>query len=144
MKILVLYDSTFGNTKLIAETIAKNIGENVPTKLVSEFSANDLNGVTCLIAGSPIIGWKPSENMAVFLASLKTGQLKGVKVTAFDTRVKFFHGDAANKISKALEDAGGRLFASPQYFFVKGSQGPLFADEIEKAVSWAKALKKSL
>jgi len=143
MKTLVIFDSTFGNTKTIAQTIADNIGKDTRTITASLVTPKDLEGVTCLIVGSPIIGWRPSEKMGQFLNMLKPQMLKGVKVTSFDTRVKLFiHGDAAVKISQALVNAGGILITDPMYFYVKGTEGPLFKGEIEKASEWAKKISQ--
>lgn len=142
MKALVIYDSYFGNTKLIAEAIAKELGGGTLAKPVVRFNKSELEGTGLLIVGSPIRGWRPSERMGEFLASLGRDRLKGIKAAAFDTRIKLFiHGDAARKISKALENAGAKIIAQPQVFFVKGSEGPLFDGEIEKATQWATMLK---
>jgi flavodoxin len=142
MKSYVLYDSNFGNTKIIAETIAEELGKDVKAVAVSGFNLKDLEGIKLLIAGSPINGWKPSEKMGKFLESLSKGQLKGTKAAAFDTRITiFFHGDAAKKISNKLEEAGAEIISSPEVFFVKGKEGPLMTGEIEKAKAWANQLK---
>ena len=101
MKSLVIYDSNFGNTKIIAETISKELGKDSKALFISDFDVKDLTGISLLIVGSPIIGWRPSEKMGTFLEVLGKNQLKGIKVATFDTRVKvFFHGDAAKKILK--------------------------------------------
>jgi flavodoxin len=136
MTSLVLFDSNYGNTKIIAETIAGRLGAAaVP---VAGVTPSSLAGVDLLVVGSPIIGWKPSEKMQGFLAGLADGSLRGVKAAAFDTRVRLFiHGDAARKISHALEQAGARIVARPQGFIVDGREGPLAEGEVEKAAAWA-------
>jgi flavodoxin len=97
--------------------------------------------VELLIVGSPIIGWKPTVRMQEFLAGLAPGQLKGIKVTTFDTRVKLFiHGDAAKEMAKRLRKLGAGIAAEPMPFYVKGKEGPLFEGEVEKAREWAKKL----
>ncbi len=53
-KIIVLYDSGFGNTKQIAQAIADGMGDSVSLLHVSEFTVEHLNNLTALIAGSPI------------------------------------------------------------------------------------------
>lgn len=142
MKALVIFDTNFGNTKMIAETIAKELGNDTKAISVSDFNIKDLEGIELFVVGSPIIGWRPSERMGKFLDSLTKDQLKGIKATAFDTRVKLFiHGDAAGKISKKLDEAGAEIIAKPMAFFVKGKEGPLLDGEIEKAIQWAKRLK---
>jgi len=140
MKTLVIFDSNFGNTKIIAETIAKEL----PAKAiaVSEFDTKELEGIDLFVVGSPINAWRPSEKMITFLAGLVKGQLKGVKAAAFDTRVKIFiHGDAAKKIANYLKGAGAEIIVEPEAFFVKGKEGPLLDGEIEKAKEWARTIK---
>ena len=141
MKTLIIYDSNYGNTKKIAEIIAKELSAKAISVL--DFKQSDLEGIDLLICGSPINGWKPSEKMQDFLANLKESQLKGIKATSFDTRVKLFiHGDAAKKIAKKLEEAGAEIIIEPEVFYVKGKEGPLFDGETEKATEWAKEIKE--
>jgi len=145
IKALVIFDTTFGNTKTIAEAIAKELGSGAKAMQASSVSASELKGLDLLVAGSPIIGWKPSEKMEAFLNGLANEQLKGTKAVAFDTRVKIFiHGDAARKISERLEAAGAEIVSKPQMFYVKGREGPLFDGEVEKSVEWAKSIKSQL
>lgn len=142
MKALVVYDSVYGNTKLVAEEIAAKLGKGVRFLCADEVKEKDLNGLDLLVVGSPILGWRPSEKTAAFLSSLKPGQLKGVMVAAFDTRIRLFiHGDAARKIAAALQKAGGSLVGIPAGFIVEGTQGPLACDALQKAAQWAGTLK---
>jgi flavodoxin len=144
MKVLVVFDSNLGNTKKIAETIAKEFGENAKAVSVIDFSIKDLNGIDLIIAGSPIIAWKPTEKMDNFLSGLNKDQFKGIKAASFDTRVKFFiHGDAMKKISDKLKNAGAEIIVVPQAFIVQGKEKDtvLVSGEIEKAASWAKSIK---
>lgn len=145
MKSLVIYDSNFGNTRTIAQVIAKELNEKTKVVSVNHFQPQDLNEVKLLIVGSPIIAWKPSERMCMFLATLKPNQLNGVFAVAYDTRVKLFiHGDAAKKIENALRNAGAKIVIDAQMFYVKGKEGPLFEGEIEKAIKWCDDIKKNL
>ncbi len=142
MKSLILFDSTFGNTKIIAETIASEFGKDVKTVSISDFKEGDLKGINLLVVGSPIVGWSPTEKMGKFLAGLGHDQLKGMLAAAFDTRMKiFFSGDVAKKIAAALKAAGAHVIVEPKGFFVKGREGPLFDGEVEKARAWAQSIK---
>jgi flavodoxin len=142
MKFLVIFDSTYGNTKIIAETISNEFGKDSKLLSVSGFNLKDLEGISLIVVGSPIIGWKPSEKMIEFLSSLDEGQLKGIKGAVFDTRIKnFMSGDALKKISKELTRAGAYISVKPQPFYVKGVEGPLFDGEVDKAIEWAKSIK---
>ena len=142
MKAVVVFDSNQGNTRKIAETLAKELGEGTKAISVSDFNIKDLNGIDLIIAGSPIIGWKPTEKMDKFLSDLDKDQLKGIKAASFDTRVKLFiHGDAMEKISDKLKNAGSEIIIKPQAFIVQGKETVLADGEIEKAVKWAKSIK---
>jgi len=140
MKTLVIYDSVFGNTKAIAQAIAKEFGNDGKAVHVNDAKLSDMAKAELLVVGSPIIAWKPSEGMGTFLNLIPAGSLAGVRTATFDTRVKVFHGDAAGKIAKRLEECGARIVAKPSFFSVKGKEGPLFDGELEKASAWAKEL----
>jgi flavodoxin len=145
MKTLVVCDSNFGNTKLIALEIAKTIGDGAKVILTKDFKETDLKGVDLLIFGSPIIGWRPSETTLKALESLKGKIKKELKFATFDTRVKLFiHGDAKEKMAEMLHGAGGKRVFESQAFYVKGKQGPLFPGELEKAANWAKLIKSKM
>lgn len=142
MNTYVIYDSYFGNTKIIAETIAKELGNGTKISSVKDFDINEIDKVDLLVLGSPIRGWKPTENIENFLNSLKN--LEKINAATFDTRVRiFFHGDAAKAMSKKLKELGAEIIIPPQFFEVKGKEGPLFEGEIEKAVKWAKLIKNA-
>lgn len=138
---LVVFDSTYGNTRQIAEAIANEIeGKAIPVK---EIQKSDLSEIELLIVGSPINGWQPLPSISEFLKSLP--DLSGVSATSFDTRVKLFiHGDAKNKIAKALKSAGAEIVTDPMAFYVKGSEGPLLENEIENAKKWAREIVEKI
>ncbi|MCX6728462.1 MAG: flavodoxin [Candidatus Saccharibacteria bacterium] len=145
MKTLIVCDSNFGNTKLIALEIAKSIGEGAKVILTKDFKESDLNAIDLLIFGSPINGWRPSEKTLEVLVNLKGKLKKDLKFATFDTRVKLFiHGDAKEKMAEMLRAAGGKRVFESQAFYVKGKQGPLFPGELEKAANWAKLLKSKM
>lgn len=141
MKALVVYDSNYGNTYMLANAIAKELDTKAIS--VTDFVKEDMDGIKLLVVGSPINGWRPTDKISKFLSTLNVIGLKGVNVAAFDTRVKLFiHGDAASKISQGLEKAGGELVAKPQGFIVEGTEGPLHEGEVDKAIDWAQSLKQ--
>jgi flavodoxin len=148
MNILVVYDSVFGNTEKIAQTIAAALGaQAVP---VSQATTEQVRNLDLLVIGSPTRGFRPTEGISKMLNGLPKNHLAGVRVAAFDTRIvletigskplRFLvdkGGYAASTIAKALEKKGGVLAASPEGFFVTGEQGPLKDGELERATDWA-------
>jgi len=145
MKTLVVCDSNFGNTKLIAAEIAKNIGGDTKVVSVKEFKNSDLENIDLLVFGSPINGWRPSQASIDLLGSLKGVIKRDLKFSTFDTRVKLFvHGDAKEKMASMLRAIGAQQVFESQAFYVKGKQGPLLGGELEKAASWAKLIKSKM
>jgi len=159
MKVLIIYDSIFGNTEKIAQAISNYIGskENVETLRVSDVKPEKLIGLELLIVGSPTRAFKPTKAIMNFLNKIPLNGLKGVKVAAFDTRistadmnsrflnllVKLF-GYAAKPIADKLEKKEGSLIIPPEGFFVKDSEGPLKDGELERTADWAKLIIKTL
>lgn len=143
MNTLIVYDSNFGNTRTIAETIAQECGDDSKAIAVSDFSIKELEGRDMIVVGSPINGWRPTEKIGEFLESMATGQLKRMKAAAFDTRIHvWYSGNAAKRMSKLLEKAGASIMVAPEPFYVKDKEGPLAEGEIDHAKEWAHQLEK--
>ena len=141
MKILVVYDSVYGNTEEIAKAIGDGIGEDAKVVKAENTGPADLESIELLITGSPTYGGRPTPKMKEFLERIKTISLKDVKIAAFDTRVpatwvKIF-GFAAGKIEKQLKSKGGKSVIKPEGFFVTGTRGPLVEGELKRAAKWA-------
>ena len=144
MKALVIYDTNYGNTKKIAKIVAEKLWKDTKLISVADLKKKDLKGVEVLIAGSPVIGWNPTEKISKFLAVLKDNELQGIKAASFDTRMKlFFFTDAAKQISKELSRAGATIIARSQDFYVKKAEGPLRKGEKERAIVWAADIKNN-
>jgi flavodoxin len=56
MKALVIFDTNYGNTKLVADSIAGQLGEGARSASVKDLRDSDLAGIGLLVVGSPIIG----------------------------------------------------------------------------------------
>jgi len=158
LKVLVVYDSVYGNTEKIAFAISDSLSseEKIETVRVNEIKSEQIAGLDYLIVGSPTQAFKPTKAISTFLKSVSKNSLSGVKVAAFDTRIstsdtnsavfnfleKIF-GYAAKPIAVRLDKKGGTLIVPPEGFFVKDTEGPLKDGEIGRAESWAKQIIKS-
>lgn len=144
MANLVLYDSQYGNTEKIAQTIGDVVGAKIIK--VQDFKKEMLEGVYLLIVGCPIHGWRPSELTRSFLAALPPDSLKGINVAAFDTRIRilFLSGSASDKVNTRLVELGGNSVVEPGKFIVKETEGPLIEGEVERAKIWAKHILKKV
>ncbi len=156
MKSIVIYDSQYGNTEKIAQSVRDILAEQGEVILVrvAEYKPDLLTGVDLIIVGSPTQGFRPTQATRDFLKKIPAGQLKGLRVAAFDTRftqaniqknaflasmVKLF-GYAAEPIGKALQKSGGELVVPPQGFYVDNTEGPLLEGELERSADWTRKL----
>ncbi len=159
MKMLVIYDSAFGNTEQIALAIGNALGnqEQVAVLRVGDVIPEHFVRLQLLIIGSPTQRFRPTTAISQYLKGIPPDHLKGVKVAAFDTRLTlreinetsvlaFFvriSGDsayAAKHIADRLNEKGGELILPPEGFFVDGMEGPLVQGELERAVNWTKKI----
>ncbi|MGB2799354.1 MAG: flavodoxin family protein [Dehalococcoidia bacterium] len=147
MKALIIYDSVYGNTEKIAEAIGGAITGEVKVIRVNELNYEELKTIDVLIVGSPTHGGGPTPAIQDFLNKVQENVLKGINVSAFDTRFSTrlvgIFGYAAGKIAGNLKGKGGTLVASPEGFFVKGKEGPLKEGELERSAGWAKGILES-
>jgi flavodoxin len=152
MKILIVYDSFFGNTEQIAQAMAAALEapEEVTLLKVDAVQPQHLEGLAYLIVGSPTRGFRPSPATTSLLKSIPRKKLEGVRVAAFDTRVpiqdikrpaildflvKIF-GYAADPIGKKLQQKGGKVVVPAEGFYVMDTEGPLKDGELERATAW--------
>lgn len=147
MKVLVVYDTLYGNTEKIARAIAGAVTPPGAVRILraGEASTADLESVDVLFVGSPTQGGQATKAMQAFLDNVPAGSLKNMRVAAFDTRMKTkfvkLFGYAAGRIETGLKEKGGTLL-SPGLFVVKGNKGPLEEGEEERAAAWARGILK--
>ncbi len=149
MKILIVYDSLFGNTEKIAHAIAESCaGQDMQVIRAKDAQIDALQGVDFLVVGSPTHGGRPSEETKKFLDRISDAALTGIKAATFDTSiptagkgrltrwiVRLF-GYAAKHIAKPLASKGAKIVGI-ESFFVTEKEGPLCDGELERAKQWA-------
>jgi flavodoxin I len=152
MKILVVYDSVFGNTEKVAQAIGSALGSPGEGGVlrVADMAPEQLAGVEVFIVGSPTRAFSPTPATKAMLKAIPAKALSGVKVAAFDTRISMADTDsgflrtmvkvlgyAAKPIADRLKRKGGDLVLAPEGFYVQDTEGPLKEGEAERAAAWA-------
>lgn len=149
MKILIVYDSFFGNTQKIAQEISKYFSKenDVKLKKVSDVSNRDLKNLDLLIVGSPTRAFSSSEDIKKFITDLS---IESCDFFVFDTRIdendapKFLKflmklfGYADKKMGRILKGKGCKEVHKSEGFFVEDKEGPLKKGEIERVTKWLK------
>jgi flavodoxin len=146
MKTLVVYDSVYGNTEIIARAIADAIPGEVDARRVGQVNTEDLETVDLLVFGSPTHGAMPTEAAQGLLSRIGPPAREDARAATFDTRLTWgflerWGGFAAPKMADTLKEKGWVLAGEPGGFFVKGlKKGPLKQGEAERAAAWAMGL----
>ncbi len=160
MKVIVIYDSVYGNTEQIARAIGSALAPlaNVQVLRASQVNPEQLKGCELLLVGSPTQRSRPIAPVTDMLKRIPANSLKGIKIAAFDTRmmqkdidaqpilplfVKIF-GFAARPIGDALVKKGGKQIAAPEGFYITGMEGPLLEGELERASNWARQIVETM
>jgi flavodoxin len=101
MKTLVVYDSVYGNTEIIAKAIGDAIPGEVEVLHVGDVNASEMGAYDLLIVGAPTHGAKPSPDVQAFLDQIQALALEGINVAGFDTRPPGQRGWSGAKHSSA-------------------------------------------
>ena len=154
---LVVYESMFGNTKEVAEAIARGMSMRLDTSIWEVGSApRRIDDATLLVLGGPTHAFGMSRgNTREAAQNESTGPVisrdmglrewldllvapKEVSVATFDTALRRWHrfGSAGRAAAKRLRRKGFVVAADPETFFVEGTTGPLVQGELARAYEW--------
>lgn len=157
MTVVMVYESMYGNTHRIAETICQGPAEaDVPAEIISVEAARErsLGPDDVLVVGAPThvhglsqtstrevaVHDAPSHGLEIDPSAqgegvrewLVTLDTHGGRAAAFDTRAKgpaLFTGRASQKIAKVLHQHGFELVAEPESFLVTSANQLLPEEE---------------
>lgn len=173
MRILVVYESLFGNSRKVAEAVADALrtlrtGAEVITARTDEATPEMVKDADCLVVGGPTHNMHMSsersreqgvqraieygresqiEPHAVGVREWLAGidKVADVPAVAFDTCVaSSFSGHASKHIAPKLKAKGYKLIAEPTSFIVNGTFGPLADGEVSEVESWVREFAQEL
>ena len=163
MRALVVFESMFGNTQVVAEAVADGLAGRMQVDAVEVGDAPTELGddVALLVVGGPTHAFgmsRPSTRQdaatqaTAGLVSAGIGLREwladlhgpaGVAAAAFDTKVSRprLPGSAARAAEKRLRRLGFRVVAPAASFYVEGTRGPLLEGERERARRWGQQVR---
>ena len=168
MKIVVVYESMFGNTHAIAEAIAAGLGEvgDVTVGSTTSVASLDLEHAELLVVGGPTHAHGMSSTSTRRAAKEDAGKDAALELdedaggpglrdwfkglpdgsgrfgAAFDTRVdhaEILTGSAAHGIARRLRRHGYDELVEHESFVLDGN-GPVSDAELERARQWGDTL----
>jgi len=169
MHALVVYESSFGNTGLVAEAVWRGLADHVEDAALRRVDAAPTRldpSVQLLVVGGPTQAFglsRPStraDAQTKACGPLATGPTTGVREwlhqleppnrpvysATFDTRIHSPHvpGSAAVGAWRLLSKGGFELTAEAESFWVTGLKGPLREGELDRAYEWGVSLSALL
>jgi flavorubredoxin len=152
VKVFVVYDSKYGNTKLAAESILEGIKEakgiNAAIGYVKETDIRNVAESDVIVLGAPNHMGRPSRTMKKFVDKLAELDLKAKHVAVFGTyagRIRTVDR-AMRKLEIMAEKKLPNLnLISPGLSVrVNGVTGPLVEGELPKCVDFGKKIASQL
>ena len=156
MKGTVVYDTSYGNTKKIAETIADTLKESgievdlFDVKNVKKLSGKDYD---FFVLGSPTKFGTMSFTTKFFLGKVKSEEWMNKPFAAFDTenpenveksRIENKEWSAAEKIAEKLREKKMNQLLPVLKTLVLGQKGPLVEGEVDRTKDYARQLAAKL
>jgi len=151
MRAIVVYDTSYGNTAVIAEAIRSGLGDDATAREVETLNASDLSKFDLLVIGSPTQSGRATPSVRTWISQIPGAVVRRLRFVAFDTRlptdgllgaIMQIVGHAAPRISHSLRSRGATEIAPAHGFIVTGKAGPLADKEKERAVAWGQSLAR--
>ncbi|MEM1552212.1 MAG: flavodoxin domain-containing protein [Candidatus Bathyarchaeia archaeon] len=138
VKVLVVFESRYGNTKRVAESIIEGINEaggvEVSLKELKEVNLNEIPSYDAMLIGSPNHMGGPTRGIKGFIDKLSKLQLDGKKFAVFDTYMGRDFEKAVKKMEKRISEKAPSLkrIAAGLSIKVQGVKGPIVEGELPK------------
>ena len=149
-RVIVVYESKYGNTKLVAETIIEGMNEIEKTetvlKEVGDVEPEETRGYDVVLVGSPNHFGGPTRGVKKFIDKLGKLGLEGKVGAVFDTYMGGDFNKAVKKMEKRISEKvpGLKLIAPGLSIRVQGSKGPIAEGELPKCKEFGNKIAKKL
>ena len=138
MKVLIVYDTKYGNTKKVGELIAEGInsieGNETVINHINDIDTNKDQTYDLILIGSPNHMGSHTSKVKKFIKNLSGAPLKGNSFAVFDT----YQGKDFEKAMKKMEKQISKSIpdlnkASPGLSIrVTGMKGPILEEDLPK------------
>lgn len=150
-KVLVVFDSTYGNTEKLGREIASGIEESSLAECkvinIKDVEAEDISVYDGVLFGGPIHAFRVTSGIKNAVKNAAKMGLDGKLVSSFDTYLLSSHeGKGAKQIEDLLRNKtkGAKIFSPGLTALVEGFKGPLKDDEPAKARNFGQKFAQEL
>jgi menaquinone-dependent protoporphyrinogen IX oxidase len=137
-KTLVVYESKYGNTKRVAESIVEGMktvpGIEVTLKELKEVDLKQVTSFDAIVIGSPNHIGSATGGVRRFISQLGKLKLAGKRAAVFDTYLAKDFEKAMKKMEKQISEKvlGLKLVTPGLSIQVEGMKGPITEGEFPK------------
>lgn len=145
MKVIIIYESKYGNTKRVAEMIIEAMKEvgGLETDLImyKEADLDKIPEYDAILIGSPTHIGGPTRGINKFIDKLGKLNLEG-KVGAVFSSYKSDFEEAVKNMEKRINEKvlGLKLVVPGLSIKVKGMKGPILEEELPKCKEFGKKI----
>jgi len=149
-KVFVVYDTKYGNTKLVAEKIVEGMREveGIETSIsdVEEVDLERVAGYDAILIGSPNHWGGPVRGVNKLIDKLGKLDLKAKWVAVFDTYIKGDFEKAVKKMEKRINEKVPRLKLIIPGLSIKvgDMKGPIVDGELTKCKEFGRKIADQL
>ncbi|MCP8322550.1 MAG: flavodoxin domain-containing protein [Candidatus Methylarchaceae archaeon HK02M2] len=150
VKAFIVYDTKYGNTKLVAEKILEGMREieGIETAIsdVKEVELDKVADSDALLIGAPVHFGGPSRTISKFIDKLGKLELKAKWVAVFDTYLGGDFEKAVKKMEKRIGEKvpGLQLITFGLSVRVGGMKGPIEDEELPKCKDFGRKIANQL
>jgi flavorubredoxin len=152
MKVFVVYDTKYGNTKLVAEQIIEGLKEvggfETSIGYAKEVDPAKVAGADAVVLGGPNHMGNASRTIMGFADALSKANPKALWVTSFDTFMgrEKNRGRAMRRLEKKISEKlpNAKLITPGLSIKVVAIHGPIADEELPKCKEFGKALANQL
>ncbi|MFW9845475.1 MAG: flavodoxin family protein [Candidatus Thorarchaeota archaeon] len=148
--VLVVYDTKFGNTKLLAQKIAEGIEEagdiNCKLESINDEDKGEAGAFDAILFGCPVHAMRATRGIQGAIKKAAKDRLDGKLVTTYETYMGNHNGKAIRKMEELLTKRAPRVrLITPGFSaLVDGFEGPLNADDAIKAIEFGRTFGREL
>lgn len=150
-KVLVVFDTKFGNTEQVGREIAAGIEETGAAECkvigIKDIDAEDFSIYDGVLFGGPVHAFRATRGIKGAIKNAADKGLDGKLVSSFDTHQSPGHkGNAARQIEGEIvkKAPGAKIFSPGLSARVDGYEGPLNAAEPARARDFGKRFASEL
>jgi len=149
-RVFIVYDTKYGNTKLVAEKIAEGMREvkGIETEIsdVKEVDLKKISDADAILVGAPNHWGSPSRTIMSFIDKLDKLKLKAKGFAAFDTCLGKDFEKAVKKMEKRMSEKVPALTLMTPGLSIRVDEmkGPISGGELPKCVDFGKKIATQL